>query len=107
MSAQHAQIRATDSFGRPLPADAISITVLMPPSHRAVILYVSDDSVAIHGKPVVGWNSDSIGTPRWWTGVPGHYIDLQHERWVVTHWAAMPGDHDSIAAIARATGATS
>lgn len=84
--------RDTDSFGRPLPSVARRISELMPPKHQYVILYIADPDVAIHGFAVVGWNSGSDEEPRWWTGVPAHYIGLGGERWTVTHWAPLPGD---------------
>lgn len=106
MSAQHTP-PPTDSFGRPLPADAIAISRLMPKPHAQVILYVEILSVAIKGKPVVGWNSGSNDKPHWWTGVPGSYINLDVEGWSVSHWAPLPGDTAARAAIAKATGSAS
>ena len=94
-------MRDTDSFGHPLPAMACRIDVLMPRSNLSVVLYVADPNVAIHGLPVVGWNSGANDAPRWWTGVPASYIDLRAKRWTVTHWAPLPGDEASTAAILK------
>lgn len=107
MSTKHTPGQATDSFGRPLPSEAIPITRLMPPCHREVILYIEDLSVAIKGKPVVGWNSGTKEAPWWFSGVPGNYIALRERKWSVSHWAPLPGDEETRAAIAKATGSAS
>lgn len=99
------EVLDTDSFGRLLPVDAVPVTVLMPRRDASVILYIADAGVAIHGKPVVGWNSGTQTNPVWWTGVPGNYLDLADGRWAVTHWAPLPGDHDARAAIDHARAA--
>lgn len=93
------EVQDTDSFGRPLPSIACRITDLMPRPHQNVILYIADPNVAIHGYPVVGWNSGTNDEPRWWAGVPAYYIALGTQRWTVTHWAPLPGDDASEAAI--------
>lgn len=95
-------MRDTDSFGHPLPAMACRIEVLMPRPGLSVVLYVADPDVAIYGLPVVGWNSGTHDAPHWWTGVPGCYIGLMARRWTVTHWAPLPGDEASAAAILKA-----
>ena len=94
----------TDSFGRPLPTESIPVSVLMPPPDRPVVLYVEDANVAIHGTPVVGWNSGTKQKPTWWAGLPGNYMLLVEHRWTVTHWAALPGDEECRAAISKVKG---
>lgn len=91
---------ATDSFGRPLPKEAISIERLMPRTNKKVVLYIEDLNVSIKGKPVVGWNSGTKDKPNWWTGVPGDYLCLADKRWSVSHWAPLPGDQEGYDAIA-------
>lgn len=73
-----------NSFGQTVYG--IPLAAQMPPLHTEVILFIEDANVAIHGKPVVGWNSGTDASPRWWTGVPAKYIDLAEHRWTVTHW---------------------
>lgn len=85
----------TDSFGRPLPPEAIAVSRLMPPRDREVLLFVEDLGVAIKGTPVVGWNSGSAGAPHWWVGLPGNYVALREHRWSVSHWMPLPWDSET------------
>lgn len=77
---------------REIPPTAIPITEHMPPRNREVLGYVSDADVAIHHFPSVIRNSGSDAEPQWWAGLPGHWIALSDERWVVTHWELLPVD---------------
>lgn len=107
MNAEALDSLDTDSFGRLLPEMACRISLLMPRRDVPVVLYLCDPDVAIHGLPVVGWNSGTKDSPRRWTGVPASYIDLLALRWTVTHWAPLPGDEASTAAIIKAKSASS
>ena len=79
-----------NSFGHTLYG--IPLTAQMPPKDREVILFVEDPAVAIHGKPVVGWNSGTDARPTWWAGLPASYISLAERRWTVTHWRPLHVD---------------
>jgi hypothetical protein len=79
-----------NSFGNTVYG--IPVADQMPPKHANVILFIEDADVAIHGCPVVGWNSGTDKDPRWWSGLPGQFINLAERRWTVTHWRPLHAD---------------
>jgi hypothetical protein len=64
-------------------AGRISVRTRKPPIQHRVLGYVSDRSVGIEDEPAVVWIDGDGG---WWSGLPGHYLDLRLLKWRVTHW---------------------
>lgn len=90
-----------NSFGHAVYG--IPVAAQMPPRHLEAILFIEDAKVAIHGCPVVGWNSGTDQEPVWWTGVPGHFISLCEQRWNVTHWRPLNADRPAGVVLPRET----
>ncbi len=58
----------------------------LPPEWQKVLGWISDPTVAIEDFPaVLWWDGD-----RWWSGVPGKYINLTELEWIVSRWDALP-----------------
>lgn len=68
-----------------LSADAIPVEQALPPNHKEVLGWVSDEAVAIHHFPTVVRRDGD----RYWAGLPGEWIDLRATRWTLTHWRAI------------------
>lgn len=69
-----------------LPKDAIPVEERLPENHVDVIVWISDQDVAIHHYPTIARRDRTA----WWSGVPGKYIALHNLRWTVTHWLPLP-----------------
>lgn len=72
---------------RERPRTAISCASTLPLNNIRVVGWISDRSVAIENFPAVVWIDDN---GKWWSGVPGKYIDLNAHNWRVTHWQDIP-----------------
>ncbi len=88
-----------------LPDNAIPTGQDLPPLREKAIGWLSDPGVCIWFIPAIVWRTPSSPgvDDEWWSGLPGHYLDLRRDRWHLSHWLPLSGvnSHDAILAALR------
>lgn len=77
------------------PSHWIPISDRLPPEHQPVLILIADPAAAVDARPTVAHlQIEFRGTPDrrldWWAGIPGKWMRLPADGWIVTHWTPMP-----------------
>ena len=77
------------------PDHWIPIADRLPDENQPVLILIADPPVAVYGRPTVAHlQIEFRGTPDrrldWWAGVPGNWMRLPADGWIVTHWMPLP-----------------